>query len=102
MWRENPALLEERMRASVALLALALSAGVGLLPAAAQTSQDAPHLTSRSGAVPEAPAKSQPDPPPGITVPAGTKIPLTLKQGISSKNARPGDPVYAQTAFPIT
>ncbi len=33
---------------------------------------------------------------------AGTKIPLTMKQGVSTKTARPGDPVYAQTAFPIT
>lgn len=37
-----------------------------------------------------------------ILVPAGTRIPLTLKQGITTKNARVGDPVYAQTAFPIT
>jgi len=37
-----------------------------------------------------------------IIVPAGTKIPLTLKQGITTKNARVGDPVYAQTSFPIT
>ncbi len=92
------------MRAIVALLALALTAGVSVLPAAAQTSQDAPHLTSRSTPASTAAPQSQPDPPatPGITVPAGTKIPLTLKQGINSKNAKPGDPVYAQTAFPIT
>jgi len=92
------------MRAISALLALALSAAVGILPAAAQTSQDTPHLTSRSTAVPGTLAQPQPDPPaaPDITVPAGTKIPLTLKQGINSKSARPGDPVYAQTAFPIT
>jgi hypothetical protein len=92
------------MRAIIALQALILTAGVSVLPATAQTSQDTPHLTSRSAAVPETPAQPQPDPPaaPGITVPAGTKIPLTLKQGVSSKNARPGDPVYAQTAFPIT
>ena len=37
-----------------------------------------------------------------ITVPSGTKIPLVLKQGITTKNARVGDPVYAQTSFPIT
>ena len=36
-----------------------------------------------------------------VTVPAGTKIPLTLKQGITTKNAQVGDPVYAQTSFPI-
>jgi type IV secretion system protein VirB10 len=37
-----------------------------------------------------------------ITVPAGTKVPLTLKQGITTKNAKEGDPVYAETAFPVT
>jgi hypothetical protein len=35
-----------------------------------------------------------------ITIPAGTRIPLSLKQAISTKNAREGDPVYAETAFP--
>lgn len=34
------------------------------------------------------------------TIPAGTKIPLLLKQAISTKNAREGDAVYAETAFP--
>ncbi len=36
-----------------------------------------------------------------ITIPAGTKIPLSLKQAISTKNAREGDAVYAETAFPF-
>src|SRR3954468_3522346 len=35
-----------------------------------------------------------------ITVPAGTKIPLALKQGISTKNAKVGDHVYLRTNFP--
>jgi hypothetical protein len=34
-------------------------------------------------------------------IPAGSKIPLLLKQAISTKNAREGDPVYAETAFPF-
>lgn len=37
-----------------------------------------------------------------IVVPSGTKIPLTLKQGISTKTARQGDPVYCETIFPYT
>jgi len=92
-------MLQKLLRITVALAALVAS---GVLPSAAQTSQDVPHLTPRATAV--APAQPQPDqsPAPDITVPAGTKIPLTLKQGITSKSARPGDPVYAQTAFPIT
>ena len=35
-----------------------------------------------------------------VTVPAGTKIPLALKQGISTKNAKVGDHVYLRTNFP--
>jgi hypothetical protein len=37
-----------------------------------------------------------------IVVPSGTQIPLVLKQAISTRNAKPGDPVYAETNFPIT
>ncbi|HSZ63812.1 MAG TPA: hypothetical protein VK828_18575 [Terriglobales bacterium] len=36
-----------------------------------------------------------------LTIPAGTSIPLSLKQAISTKSARDGDPVYAETAFPF-
>jgi hypothetical protein len=36
-----------------------------------------------------------------ITIPAGTKIPLSLRQAISTKNARDGDSVYAETSFPF-
>lgn len=34
-------------------------------------------------------------------VPAGTKIPIQLRQAVSTRNAQPGDPIYAQTTFPI-
>ena len=34
-------------------------------------------------------------------IPAGSKIPLSLKQAISTKNAREGDAVYAETVFPF-
>jgi type IV secretion system protein VirB10 len=36
-----------------------------------------------------------------VTIPAGAKIPLSLAQAISTKNAREGDAVYATTAFPF-
>lgn len=42
----------------------------------------------------------EPDPNRAV-IPAGTKIPLSLAQAISTKNAREGDPVYASTAFPF-
>ena len=38
---------------------------------------------------------------PMLTIPVGTRIPLSLKQAISTKTAREGDPVYAETAFPF-
>jgi type IV secretion system protein VirB10 len=87
------------MKFFVARLCVALMLLPGL-SAVAQTSQDSPQLTPRNGVVKTAVA----DPPatPAWTVPSGTKIPLTLKQGVNTKSARPGDPVYAQTAFPIT
>src|ERR1700682_3716877 len=57
--------------------------------AAAQSSltdQDAPSLESGK---------------PMLTIPAGTRVPLSLKQAISTKTAKDGDPVYAETAFPF-
>ena len=38
---------------------------------------------------------------PTLTIPAGTMVPLSLKQAISTKTAKDGDPVYAETAFPF-
>jgi hypothetical protein len=42
-----------------------------------------------------------PTPGPKITVPAGTHIPLVLHNAVSTRSARPGDPVYFETLFPI-
>lgn len=36
-----------------------------------------------------------------LVIPAGSRIPLSLRQAISTKNAREGDSVYAITAFPF-
>jgi len=36
-----------------------------------------------------------------MVIPAGTKVPLALKQAISTKSAKEGDPVYAETTFPF-
>jgi hypothetical protein len=53
--------------------------------------------TSSEGAAPAVPAQD----PNAVVIPAGTKIPLALKQAISTKNAREGDAVYAETVFPF-
>ncbi|MBZ5704721.1 MAG: hypothetical protein LAN63_05160 [Acidobacteriia bacterium] len=36
-----------------------------------------------------------------LTIPAGTKVPLALKHAISTKSAKEGDAVYAETTFPV-
>jgi type IV secretion system protein VirB10 len=36
-----------------------------------------------------------------LTIPAGTKVPLALKHAISTKSAKEGDVVYAETTFPV-
>ncbi|MGB8522650.1 MAG: hypothetical protein WCD43_06770 [Candidatus Acidiferrales bacterium] len=36
-----------------------------------------------------------------IAVPGGTHIPLVLHNAISTRSARPGDPVYFETLFPV-
>jgi hypothetical protein len=36
-----------------------------------------------------------------VQVPSGTHIPLVLHNGISTRTAKPGDPVYFETVFPI-
>jgi hypothetical protein len=63
---------------------------------------------SPTPAVQVQPSPAQPIPTPAptpnpnaYTIPAGTKIPLSLKQAISTKNAREGDAVYAETVFPF-
>jgi len=69
---------------------------------ASRTSQSnsAPQIKERSAAPAETPVADIPDPNLAV-IPAGTKIPLSLAQAISTKNAREGDPVYAQTTFPF-
>lgn len=37
----------------------------------------------------------------GLTIPAGTKVPVVLKHAVSSKGTREGDGVYAETTFPV-
>lgn len=36
-----------------------------------------------------------------LTIPAGTKVPVALKHAVSTKSAREGDAVYAETTFPV-
>jgi hypothetical protein len=59
----------------------------------AATPPPAPATEAQSAA----PVNSQPV----FVVPAGTKIPLTLKSAISTSTAKPGDAVYLNSDFPV-
>ena len=37
----------------------------------------------------------------GVTVPAGTRIPLVMINSVSSKHSEPGDPVYLESVYPV-
>ena len=66
-------------------------------PAIASSANGADQAPAKAlGAAPVVPADHN-----ATVIPAGTKIPLLLKQAISTKNAREGDAVYAETAFPF-
>lgn len=56
---------------------------------------------AQSTLVPNPSAPSVESEKPMLTIPVGTRIPLSLKQAISTKTAKEGDPVYAETAFPF-
>jgi hypothetical protein len=66
----------------------------------AQTSDGSKAASDPSTAPAGAKLVGQSDPNLAV-IPAGSKIPLTLAQAVSTKNARDGDAVYAQTAFPF-
>jgi type IV secretion system protein VirB10 len=86
-----------------AVLTVLLISGMALGQAAEAPKADNPG----SNTTPVVTASSAPGAPSSVvdpnivTIPAGTKIPLSLKQAISTKNAREGDAVYAETAFPF-
>jgi type IV secretion system protein VirB10 len=77
-------------------LALAQSPEPQPIPAEAPAGNPQPAPNTQPAPAAASPAAD----PNSITIPAGTRIPLSLKQAISTKNAREGDAVYAETAFP--
>ena len=91
------------MRTRVLSLCVLVLAGC----AAAQTAA-APTAPATPAAPVAATPETQPAPPQpaaarstALTIPAGTKVPLALKQAISTKTAKEGDPVYCETTFPF-
>lgn len=67
-------------------------------PAPASAPAPAPAPSSAPAAVAPASPAAKPE---MIEVPGGTHIPLVLHNAISTRSARPGDPVYFETLFPV-
>jgi type IV secretion system protein VirB10 len=61
----------------------------------------APQSPAADASAPAFPADT-PRPSAGkILVPTGTRLPLVLHNGISTRNAHPGDQIYLETLFPV-
>lgn len=87
-----------------ASLAIAAPQQAGLLAQAANTSSQAASSQSSANqpaADPKPSASADASKPATIEVPTGTHIPLVLHNAISTRTARPGDPVYFETSFPV-
>ncbi len=105
-------------RIEILVAALALTLGLGLpalaqdsgpMPAGPANAQNAapgnPQEAAPAAGAPASPnaasAASTPAKTAQIEVPSGTHLPLVLHNGISTRTAKPGDPVYFETIFPI-
>ena len=81
------------------LLTLIFLSAVALAQESAQpeiTPQTQPRNSSAPALI-QGPHKSVSD----VVIPAGTHIPIALKNTISTKSNREGDPIYAQSTFPV-
>jgi hypothetical protein len=88
------------MGAAAAVLVACAAASAQTAPPVVVVDQAAASALAPSPAAPAtlaAPALK----PQQILVPAGTRLPLVLHNGISTRNAHIGDPVYLETLFPV-
>jgi hypothetical protein len=77
-------------------LALLLASGISFCQATPPAGSATPADSSKVASATSANSSSS-----GFVIPAGTKVPLSLTQAISTKHALEGDAVYAQTTFPF-
>jgi hypothetical protein len=93
------------MRLCAELVAVGLLAGTAASHGLAQTTNTpgaAASVTPATAVAPAPPPATQSEPTPATyTVPAGTKVLLSLKSAINTKTAQQGDGVYLVSAFPV-
>jgi hypothetical protein len=66
----------------------------GQTPQAQPPAAQAAPASSASDSAPKAAAQR-------YVVPSGTRLPLILHNAVTTRNAKPGDPVYLETLFPV-
>jgi hypothetical protein len=81
---------------------LILSSGAHAFAQAPDGPQTDPPTPAARPALAPAPAPRAAGNGQSITVPAGTRLGVTLENGISTNSAKPGDSVYFRTSFPVT
>ena len=84
---------------SCAVFAAQMPAGPG--QAAAKQLPPAQAATEQKVSSPTAAAPTANSSPERYVVPSGTRLPLILHNAVTTRNAKPGDPVYMETLFPI-
>jgi type IV secretion system protein VirB10 len=98
---------QARVQFCAAIFCFALVSGMHAQAPQPNTSASTPAQPSAQPApqAPASPAPAQQDAtqpkPARVMVPSGTRLPLVLHNGISTRSAKPGDPVYLETLFPI-
>jgi hypothetical protein len=84
---------------SGAVLAAQMQAGPAQGPAAQpQPAQSQAAQAASASSVSDSAAKAMPE---RYVVPSGTRLPLILHNAVTTRNAKPGDPVYLETLFPV-
>jgi hypothetical protein len=53
---------------------------------------------TQASPIPDSAPKPAPE---KLVVPSGTRLPLILHNAVTTRNAKPGDPVYLETLFPV-
>ncbi len=92
-------LLVTSMAASGTLIAAQMPAGPVQAPV--EQTSSAPPLAAPAAVSSTVSGSAATATPARYVVPSGTRLPLILHNAITTRNAKPGDPVYLETLFPI-
>jgi hypothetical protein len=93
-------LLLSGLHTGATLGAAQMPAGPGSVAAAQSASAQATEAQTVPAPI-AAPSNATTAAPKNYIVPSGTRLPLILHNAVTTRNAKPGDPVYLETLFPV-